>query len=80
MPQQHFAAWAARGPLWPRRLEWMLAQLTTVLAQVHGNKRVMADFDPFSPTQQRNLETNEAAQAMSSISGSGIRKLGQGRK
>lgn len=67
-----------RGPLWPRRLELLLLQLTNTLAQVHGNKTTMSDFDLFSKT--RTAELNEAAQTIGNIAGAGVRKLGQGRK
>ena len=78
MTAHEFTLWMTRGPLWPRRLELLLMQLTNTLAQVHGNKTNMSDFDMFNKT--RTAELNEAAQTIGSIAGAGVRKLGQGRK
>lgn len=78
MTHHEFSLWMTRGPLWPRRLELLLMQLTSVLAQVHGNKKTMGDFDLFG--QSRSVELNEAVQTINSIAGAGVRKLGQGRK
>lgn len=68
----------ARAPLWPRRLELLLIQMTNVLAQVHGNKTRMSDFDMFTPNPSAALF--EAAHDIGSLVGSNVRKLGQGRK
>jgi len=78
MSHLEFTLWMTRGPLWPRRLELLLIQLTNTLAQVNGNKTNMSDFDMFNKT--RAAELNEAAQTIGSIAGAGVRKLGQGRK
>lgn len=78
MTHHEFALWMTRGPLWPRRLELLLMQLTSTLAQVHGNKTNMHDFDMFGRT--RAAELSEAAHTISNIAGAGVRKLGQGRK
>jgi len=78
MSHLEFTLWMTRGPLWPRRLELLLIQLTSTLAQVHGNKTTMNDFDMFNKT--RAAELNEAAQTIGNIAGAGVRKLGQGRK
>ena len=78
MSHLEFTLWMTRGPLWPRRLELLLMQLTNTLAQVNGNKTTMHDFDLF--TQRRTAELNEAAQTIGNIAGAGVRKLGQGRK
>jgi hypothetical protein len=67
-----------RGPLWPRRLELLLIQLTDTLAKVNGNKTRMSDFDMFS----KNRETvgENAANDIGMMVGAGVRKLGQGRR
>lgn len=78
MSHLEFTLWMTRGPLWPRRIELLLMQLTNTLAQVHGNKTNMTDFDLFNKT--RAAELNEAAQTIGNIAGAGVRKLGQGRK
>lgn len=81
MPEAEFRMWLARGkPLWPRRLELLLAQLTSVLAQVNGNKHTTQDFDLFDPRADQRATLNEAAEAVASIAGTGLRRLGQGRK
>lgn len=73
--------WQSRGkPLWPRRLELMLAQLTAVLAQVNNNKHTAQDFDLFDPRAEQRVRLDEAAEAIAGLSGAGLRKLGQGRK
>lgn len=78
MTHYEFTLWMTRGPLWPRRLELLLMQLTNTLARVNGNTTTMHDFDLF--TQRRAAELSDAAQTISSIAGAGVRKLGQGRK
>ncbi len=77
MSHLEFTLWMTRGPLWPRRLELLLIQLTSTLAQVHGNKTTMNDFDMFNKARD---ELNQAAQVIGDIAGAGLRKLGQGRK
>lgn len=76
--------WAVRGkPLWPRRLELMLAQLTLVLAKVHRNKHVeLADFDLFAPqVDAPPMKAEEGAAAMGAIAGGvGVRLLGKKRR
>lgn len=80
MPEAEFQLWHARGkPLWPRRLELMLAQLTSLLAQVNGNKHTLQDMDLFDPKAEERLRLDEAAEAVASMTGAGLRKLGQGR-
>lgn len=66
--------------LWPRRLEVMLAQLTSVIAQVNGNKTSLRDFDLFEESNLISQELGAAAESLADISGAGVRKLGQGRK
>jgi hypothetical protein len=68
----------ARAPLWPRRLELLLIQMTNVLAQVNGNKTRMSDFDMF--TKNRSALADEAANEIGQIVGANVRKLGRGRR
>jgi hypothetical protein len=76
--ERELALWMVRGPLWPRRIELMLAQLTAVLAQVHGNRKGLGDFDLFGTRPQATADTAGAGMAM--LAGAGLRKLGQGRR
>lgn len=78
MTERELSLWMVRGPLWPRRLELLLIQVTNVLAQVNGNKTRMSDFDMFNKRQEAALD--EAANDMAMLAGAGVRKLGQGRK
>lgn len=77
MTERELSLWMVRGPLWPRRLELLLIQLTNTLAQVNGNKTRMTDFDLF--TVQRGQALEEAANDIGAIAGAGVRRLGQGR-
>lgn len=70
-------------PLWPRRLELMLAQLALVVARHHGNKKVkFSDFDLFAEREKNATMTPEHGAIMlgTMAGGVGFRKLGQGRK
>lgn len=78
MTERELSLWMVRGPLWPRRLELLLIQMTNVLAQVNGNKTRMSDFDMFNKRQEQELDT--AAHEIAAFAGAGVRKLGQGRK
>ena len=78
MTEYELSLWMVRGPLWPRRLELLLIQMTNVLAQVHGNKTTMSKFDMFNRRKEEELD--EAAHTIASIAGAGVRKLGQGRQ
>jgi len=78
MTEHEFTLWMVRGPLWPRRIELLLIQLTTVLAQVNGNKKRMTDFDLFAKV--RNAFGDEAAQELGNLAGAGVRRLGMGRR
>lgn len=78
MTEHEFTLWMVRGPLWPRRLELLLIQLTTVLAQVNGNRKRMADFDLFA--RARNAAGDEAAHTLGSMAGANVRRLGMGRR
>lgn len=81
MPEAELGLWMRRGkPLWPRRLEILLAQVTSVLAQVNGNKVAISDFDLFDESNLINPELGAAAESLADITGAGVRKLGQGRK
>lgn len=81
MTEYEFGLWQRRGkPLWPRRMELMLAQLTSMLAQVNGNNHTLRDVDLFDPRAEQRTQLDEAAESIADLSGSGIRKLGQGRK
>lgn len=77
LTEYELTLWQVRGPLWPRRLELMLMQLTSTVAQVHGNKTRLSDFDLFNKKPDAELE--EAANDIAMIAGAGVRKLGQGR-
>jgi hypothetical protein len=77
LTERELSLWMVRGPLWPRRLELLLIQLTNTLAQVNGNKTKMADFDLFTPHQEAALDS--AATGIGILAGAGVRKLGQGR-
>ena len=74
MTEYELSLWMVRGPLWPRRIELLLIQLTTVLAQVNGNKTTMADFDLFS--QHSPNASEEAAHDIASLVGGSVFKLG----
>lgn len=78
MSEHEFTLWQVRGPLWPRRIELLLIQLTTVLAQVNGNRKRMSDFDLFAKV--RDSFGDEAAQTIANMAGAGMRRLGQGRR
>lgn len=71
-------------PLWPRRLELMLAQLTAVLTQVHGGQYTMTDFDLFRAPERTAappLAANDGAEALSAMAGGvGVRVLGKKRR
>lgn len=79
LPEEEFQAWCTRGvPLWPRRLELMLMQLTAVLHNCHAqNPARMGEFDLF---KRQDAETEAAVQFMTEATGAGICRLGQGRK
>lgn len=76
--ERELTLWMVRGPLWPRRLELLLIQLTTTLAQVNGNKSRMSDFDLFQ--KARGNASDDAALSLGDMTGAGVRKLGQGRR
>lgn len=78
LTEHELTLWMVRGPLWPRRLELLLIQLTTVLAQVNGNRKRMTDFDLFA--KARESFSDEAAHTIGNISGAGVRRLGMGRR
>lgn len=79
LSEAEFEQWCLRGkPLWPRRMEILLLQLTAMVGWCNGNKDLrMGDLDPF---KQQDAETEAAVQFMAEASGAGIRRLGQGRK
>lgn len=78
MQESELSLWMVRGPLWPRRLELLLIQMTNLLAQVNGNKTRMSDFDMF--TKNREAALDSAAQDIGMLAGANVRKLGQGRR
>lgn len=78
LTERELSLWMVRGPLWPRRLELLLIQLTNLLAQVNGNKSRMSDFDMFN--KHRDQELDNAAHDIGMLAGAGVRKLGQGRR
>jgi hypothetical protein len=78
LTEYELSLWMVRGPLWPRRLELLLIQMTNVLAQVNGNKTRMSDFDMF--IKNRDAAIDDAAHTIAMIAGAGVRKLGQGRR
>ncbi len=83
LTEAEFQLWQERcrgKPLWPRRLELLLAQLASVLAQVNGNKHSLQDMDLFDPRAEQRAALSEAAEAMADIAVVGLRKLGQGRR
>lgn len=81
LSEAEFQLWQSRGkPLWPRRLELLLAQLTAVLAQVNGNKHTLHDMDLFDPQAEQRAALSEAAEALADMAVAGVRRLGQGRK
>lgn len=77
LTERELSLWMVRGPLWPRRLELLLIQLTDTLAKVNGNKTRMSDFDMFN--RNRDAVLDEAANDIAMLAGAGVRKLGQGR-
>jgi len=78
LPEKEFTMHMIRGPLWPRRIELLLMQLTNVIARCNGNKTVMSDFDLFN--KQNETAADNAANDIAVIAGAGVRKLGQGRR
>ena len=83
--ERELSEWMVRGkPLWPRRLELLLAQLTAVLAKVNGTKVEIGDFDLFSDERIRPpaaTSAEEGAQALGVLSGGlGVKVLGRKRK
>lgn len=78
LTERELSLWMVRGPLWPRRQELLLIQMTNLLAQVNGNKTRMSDFDMFQ--RNREAELDNAAHDIGMLAGAGVRKLGQGRK
>lgn len=84
LTERELSEWGLRGkPLWPRRLELLLAQLTAVVAQVAGNKVSLVDFDLFAPPPVEGpaLSAESGAHALGSIAGGvGVRVLGKKRK
>lgn len=78
LTERELSLWMVRGPLWPRRLELLLIQLTDTLAKVNGNKTRMSDFDMFSKIRETAGES--AASSLAFMAGAGMRKLGQGRR
>lgn len=78
LTERELTLWMVRGPLWPRRQELLLIQMTNLLAQVNGNKTRMSDFDMFQ--RNREVELDNAAHDIGQLAGAGVRKLGQGRK
>lgn len=78
LTERELTLWMVRGPLWPRRQELLLIQMTNLLAQVNGNKTRMSDFDMFQ--RNREAELDNAASDIGELAGAGVRKLGQGRK
>jgi len=78
LTERELTLWMVRGPLWPRRQELLLIQMTNLLAQVNGNKTRMSDFDMFQ--RNREAELDNAAHDIGMLAGAGVRKLGQGRK
>lgn len=55
-----------------------MIQLTDLLAKVNGNKTRMSDFDLF--IRNRDGQRDEAANDLADMAGTGVRKLGQGRR
>ena len=78
LTERELSLWMVRGPLWPRRQELLLIQLTNLLAQVNGNKTRMSEFDMFN--KDREVILDNAANDIGMLVGAGVRKLGQGRK
>ncbi|MET3915156.1 hypothetical protein ABID97_001938 [Variovorax sp. OAS795] len=78
LTERELTLWMVRGPLWPRRQELLLIQMTNLLAQVNGKKTRMSDFDMFQ--RNREAELDNAASDIGELTGAGVRKLGQGRK
>lgn len=78
LTERELTLWQVRGPLWPRRQELLLIQLTDLLAKVNGNKTRMSDFDMFM--KSRTGVADNAANELGNIAGANVRKLGQGRK
>lgn len=78
LPERELSLWMVRGPLWPRRLEFYLMQLTAVLAQVNGNRKGMADFD--LSIARTPPDAGDAADGLRLLTGGRVRRLGQGRK
>ena len=78
LTERELTLWMVRGPLWPRRQELLLIQMTNLLAQVNGMTTRMSDFDMFQ--RNREAELDNAASDIGELAGAGVRKLGQGRK
>lgn len=70
-------------PLWPRRLEVLLAQVAAVVAKTAGNKVELVDFDLYAPPppDEQPLEAEEGAKALAVLGGGvGVRHLGSKRR
>jgi hypothetical protein len=67
--ERELSEWAARDkPIWPRRLELLMAQVSFVLAKVNGNKDAqLEDFDLF-----RHREEVIVSDAESTLAAMGI--------
>lgn len=89
MPTREMGEWMLRGavkPLWPRRLEMMMAQVCLWLARGQGHGHLtMADFDLFA---EKSISARDAASrvtdnamVISALAGGvGVKMLGQGRR
>lgn len=84
LTEYELTLWMARGPLWTRRIELMLVQLTHAVAvcggmKLNGREPRESDFDMFNK-KQVDAELDAAANDIGGLMGVGVRKLGQGRK
>lgn len=68
--EQELTQWAARDkPLWPRRLEILLAQVAYVCAKVAGNKDAkLEDFDLFAHHEEVIVSDADATLAAMGLS------------
>ena len=88
MTTRELDEWAIRAtikPLWPRRLEMLLAQVAWLISSSHGGDAAFPTFDLFDEqTIERRSSTalaTDNAMKMAGIAGGvGVRVLGRGRR
>jgi hypothetical protein len=83
MTEREFSAWLryAQKRLMPsQRIEAYLAQVASVIAQSVGNDVKISDFILDFGAKPRKASKEDARAFAAMLPGTGVRKLGQGRK